>query len=194
MAAPIATLAIGSLATTVAGGVIGAMGASNAAAGRVAQDQSMAAQAAYQSAVARNNAIIATRNAEHVGMVGYQRAEIQSMKTAQTVGEQRATFAAHGVDANSGSPLDVRASTTELGKLDIMTIINDASNKAAGYRAQATNFESDAELGLLKQSGYLTAAKYDEKGGEYAVAGSLIGGASSFSDKWLGYSQKGVFA
>ncbi len=194
MADPISALAIGSLVATAGSSVIGAMGASNAAAGKVAQDQSMAAQAAYQSAVARNNAIIATRNAEHVGMVGYQRAEIQSMKTAQTVGEQRATFAAHGVDVNSGSPLDVRASTTELGKLDIMTIINDASSKAAGYRAQATNFESDAQLGLLKQSGYQTAAKYDETAGDYAVAGSLIGGASSFSDKWLGYQQKGVFA
>ena len=194
MADPISMMAVVSLGATVAGGVIGAKGAANAAAGKVAQDQSMAAQAAYASAVARNNAIIATRNAEHAGMVGEQRAEIQSLKTAQTIGEQRATFAAHGIDVGSGTPIDVRSSTAELGKLDVLTIINDAATKAAGYRAQATNFESDAQLGLLKQSGYETAAKYDETSGDYAVAGSLIGSASSFSDKWLGYKQKGVFA
>lgn len=172
-------MAAASLGSTVLGTV-------NSVAGARDKSASMQGMSQYQAAVARNNAIIAQRNADYAIGVGNVRAENQSYKTAQTIGEQKASFAAHGLDVNSGSPLDVRMSTAELGRLDALTILQEASSKAAGFKAQASNFEAEAGLDLMKSENY-------KRAGEYEVNASLISGASSFSDKWLGYKQKGVF-
>lgn len=187
-------MAATSLGTTIVGGVLGAFGANNTAQGKIAQDQASAAMARYQSQVALNNQIVAQRNADYAIAAGQTRATANSMKTAQVLGQQKAQQAANGVDVNSGSPLDIRASTAELGQLDTLTILNEAANRAAGYKATAANFGAESDLDLIKASSYDTAAKYDKSSGEYAVAGSLISSASSFSDKWANYQQKGVFS
>lgn len=173
------SLAVISIGASAASGAVGAMGASN-------QAKSMSAMSGYQAGVARNNQIIAEQNAQHALESGATAAENQSMKTAATLGEQKATQAASGLDVNSGSPLDVRKSTASLGWLDAMTILSNAGEKAAAYRAQKLNFESEEQLDLMKAKNYDTA-------GKYAVASSLLGSATSVSDKWLSYKTRGIF-
>lgn len=132
----------------------------------------------YQAAVARNNAIIAEQNAQFALQKGQVEAENQNYKTRAIIGQQKANEAAAGIDVNSGSALEVRSSTAELGHLDALTILNNAAAQAAGYRAQKMNFEAESAL--------------DKSKAGYGLASSLIGGGASLSDKWLSYQQKGI--
>ncbi len=171
-------------AVAIASSVIGA-GVS--AAGAYSTGQANSASAGYQAQVARNNAIIAEQNAQFELQKGNVETENQNYKTRALVGTQKATQAANGLDVNSGSPLDVRRSTTELGHLDALTLLNNAAAKAAGYRAAGANYTAEAGLDEMKAS----SAK---KAGAFSVASSLIGGVSSVSDKWLTYQQKGIIS
>lgn len=165
---------------TVASTAIGMMGAS-------AQASAASAQANYQAAVARNNAIIAEQNAQQSINVGEANAEKQGTKTAATVGSIKAAQAANGIDVNSGSPLDVRTSQEQLGRLDTLTIMNDAMQKAYNFRAQKNNFLAEADLQSMKSS-------YAQQAGGLNVASSLVGGISSFSSKWNNYQMAGLIS
>lgn len=176
----IETLAVGSLAASAGSGILGAFGASKKADAESAAD-------AYKAQVAKNNAIIAERNANEATMAGGVAAQTQDLKTKNLVGTQLVTEAANGLDVGSGTNVNLRESAEALGHLDTLTILHNAAKQAAGYKAQAGNFQAEAALD--------TAASENEKtAGGLAIASSLIGGASSFADKWTGYKQKGVFA
>lgn len=175
----IETLAIGSMVAGAAGGILGGIGARKKA-------DAEAQAANYQAAVARNNQIIAERYGEYAIGKGRTQAELSNYRTAQAVGTAKATQAAQGVDVNTGTPVDVRRSIKELGELDAATIVNNSLSEAYGYKVKAMGFGAEAQLDTMK-------AKYAEEAGDYAVASSLLGGASSVSDKWLGYKTKGIF-
>lgn len=174
----IETLAIGSLAASAASGAVGAMGAS-------AQADAQAASYQYKAAVARNNAIIAERNAQSATEAGGAQAQTNDLKTKALVGSQLATQAANGLDVNSGTNVQVRQSATDIGHLDTLTILNNAAKNSAGFKAQGMNFI--AEAGLADAS-----AENAKVAGEYNVATSLLGSAGSFSDKWMKYSASGA--
>lgn len=159
----IETLAIASLAATVIGGAASAGGA-------FASGQASQAAANYRAQVARNNAIYAQQKGE-------VEAQTQGMKTGAMLGKQGAAFGASGLDVNTGSHIDVQASTAEMGRLDELTILNNAANRALGLQTEAS---------LEEASGKAASREGMLKG-----FGSLIGTASSVSDKWLGYQQRG---
>src|SRR6185295_14758246 len=124
------SLAIMSLAGSAGGGILNAFGSAQSA-------RANSTTAMYQAAVAHNNSIIAENNAQYALAVGRSQAETQNYKTRELLGVQKARQGASGIDVNSGSALDVRRSTIDLGQLDALTILNNAGMKAAGYRAQA---------------------------------------------------------
>lgn len=174
----IETLAIASIAGSAASAGVGAMGASAAAEGK-------AGAAAYQAQVARNNAIIAERNAVEATHSGETVAMSNDMKTRATVGNQIVAQAANGLDVGSGTNLAIQESARDLGRLDTMTILHNAAKNAQGFRAQGMNFQAE---GLLKD-----AESHNAKvAGEYSVATSLLGGATSVADKWSSYSRMGA--
>lgn len=172
-------LAAVSLGSAVGGTLLNMTGAR-------ASSDAQAQAANYQAAVARNNQVIAQQYADRSITAGMSKAELQDYKTRQMLGTAKATQAASGVDVNSGSPLDVRRSIAEVGELDKETIMFNAQNEAFGYKVRAAGFGADADLGKMKADAAVTA-------GDYAVASSLISGASSVSDKWIGYKTKGAF-
>lgn len=175
----IETLAATSLAASAGSGILGAFGASGKA-------DAEAAAYEYKAGVARNNAILAQRKADESTQEGAQGGQVNDLKTKNLVGTQLVTQAANGLDVNSGTNVTLRESTADLGKLDTLTILHNALKKSAGFKAQASNFESEAELDQM-------SADNAKEAGKYAVVSSLLGGATSFSDKWAGYKQKGVF-
>lgn len=177
MADPFSLAAL-SLGATVVGAGINAYGASKTA-------DANAQASVYQSQVAANNKKIADLNAAYAITSGRSQAFSNDLKTAQTVGAQKTAQAANGLDVNSGTNVNVRQSTEEIGRLDTLTLMNNAMKQAGGFTAQGLNFAAESQLDLMK-------AKTSETTGDIGVATSLLGGASSFSDKWLGYSQKGV--
>lgn len=174
----IETLAVGSLIASGAGAGVSAFGASEKA-------DAESSMYGYKAGVARNNAIIAERNAVAATEAGISKAQTNDMKTRATVGGQVVAQAANGLDVGSGTNVAIRESAKDLGRLDTLTILNNAAKNAAGFRAQGMNFTAE---GLLDDS----AAKNAQTAGEYSVATSLLGGASSVSSKWLGYQQSGA--
>ena len=61
----------------------------------------------------------------------------------------------------------------------------DAEQRAYGYRAQAENFESEAQLSEMKGEQAKTA-------GYLGAAGSLLSSASSLGGKWNGFNFGGT--
>lgn len=175
----IETLAIGSLAASAGSGILGAFGASTTA-------NANADAYNYKAAVANNNAIIAQRNADQATQAGAVGAQVQDLKTKNLVATQLVTQAANGLDVGSGSNVDVRKSAESLGHLDTLTILANAAKNSAGFKAQGANFTAEAVLDTKAAENARTAGTFD-------IAKSLLGGATSFSDKWVGYSNKGVF-
>lgn len=159
-----AALPLISLGTTLAGGIISGIGAQQ-------QAQAQANAANYNAAVARNAAVFAQQQGE-------VNAQANDRKTAAMIGRQRAVYAAGGLDVNSGSPLDIQSDTAQFGRLNSLTIRNNAARQAYGYEANANLDEASA-------SNY-------ESAGNTALIGSLIGTAGSVGSKWSSYQQEGV--
>lgn len=176
----IETLAIAGLAASAGSGILGAIGASNKA-------DADAASYDYKAAVARNNSILAERNAAQATAAGAVAAQTNDLKTKNMVATQLVTQASNGLDVGSGTNVKLRESAANIGHLDTLTILQNAAKNSAGFKAQGMNFEAESRLDTA-------SAGYAKEAGEINVVSSLLGGAGSFSDKWMGYSQKGVFA
>lgn len=80
------------------------------------------------------------------------------------IGAQRVSLAAQGIDVNEGTALDIQAGTREMGELDILKILNNASREAWGYAVGVTNAENQANLaeftGRVNAVSNLTAAGF----------------------------------
>jgi hypothetical protein len=72
-----------------------------------------------------------------------------------------------------------------MGEVDAMTIRYNAQLAARNQLTQAANFGAQAGL-------YSAQAGYDTSAGYLGIGSSLLGGASSISNKWLQYSQSGI--
>lgn len=153
-----------SLATTLVGGIVSGIGAQQ-------QAQAQANAANYNAAVARNAATFAKQQGE-------VQAQANDRKTAAMIGRQRAVYAAGNLDVNSGSPLDIQADTAQFGRLNSLTIRNNAARQAYGY-------EANANLDTAAASNY-------ESAGNTAMIGSLIGTAGNVGGKWDSYRMEGI--
>ncbi len=135
----------------------------------------------YQAQVARNNATVAEQNAEYATAAGQQAAANQSRKGAAQIGQIKVNQAASGVDVNSGSAEDVQVGQREVNQLDSETVLNNAQLHAYGYRTQATNFQSEAQLDEMK-------GQQAQEGSYLKAGGDLLSSASGISGKWTGGS------
>lgn len=158
-------------AASIAGGAIGTAGAL----GKGAADRN---QYQYQAGVALLNQNIAKQNAAYTRDVGENAAFISGRKTQGIIGQQKVTQAAGGLDVNSGTNLDVRKSTADLGQIDQTTIRQNYAKKAYGYEVEATTKGAEA-------TGDVIAGDQASKAGNINAAASILGTASSVSSKWL---------
>lgn len=154
------------------------------AVGQIQQGQAQKQQADYQAAVARNNEQIANNYAKMDMDKAAQDQQNQDMKTKAMVGNQLSAQGASGLDVGSGSLVDVRTSSAELGKLDSLTAYNNGEKTAYGDKVKATNFAADAQLDKTKGENSMLA-------GYIGAGSSILGGASSVSSKWSTYSRLG---
>lgn len=176
----------GMSAAAIAGLALSAIGTGVAMYGQMQQADAASAAAKYQAQVAANNATIAKQNADATIEAGKVAEQQQRMKTAALIGSQRAAMAANGVRLDSGSALDIQSDTATMGELDALTVRNNAARQAWAYEAQATNFNAQSQLSNA-QAGWAQSA------GLVSGAGTLLGGASSFADKWATAKRDGVF-
>lgn len=179
----IETLAIGALVGTAVSSVGSIFAGVKGAEGAQKKADAETAAYEYKAQVAQNNAIIAKRNADQATASGQIGAQSNDLKTKNLVASQLVAQASSGLDVNSGTAVDVRQSAADLGHLDTLTILHNAAKNSAGFKAQGMNFE--AEAGLDKKAG-----AYAQVAGDINATTSLLGGATSFADKWTGYAMK----
>lgn len=130
--------------------------------------QQTAAADKYNEEVAQQNAQIAKQQGEAA-------AEQQQRETQRKIGAMVANYGASGVDASTGTPLDVLTDSVQQGTLDQLTAKYNYSLRAAGAQDDAGLDQSAASNATA--SGYLNAA------------GTALGGAGNAMrtyDKYYG--------
>lgn len=169
--------------TTIAAVAVGAsiLGAGVSYMGIQQQGAAAQAQGAYQAAVARNNSILAERQAADALARGRIAEDKQRDQTEQLLGRQRAALAANGVVVDQGSALDITSDTAEIGELDALTVRSNAQREALGYRTQGANYIADASLSELRGASASSAARLQG-------TATLIGGAGTVANQWYNFS------
>ncbi len=166
------------LAATIGSSVLGAVGG-------IMQGVAAKQSGDYQAAVARNNATMARQAADIESAKGAQDAQAQDQKNKALQGAQVAALAASGVDITSGSPLDLQESSAKVGRLDTLTTRYNSDKRTNALQNQALQFDAEADVQKAK-------GNYGLLGGFISAESSILGGVSSFSDKWTAYKKAGV--
>lgn len=174
-----AVVPIISIAATVAGGAVSAMGAQQ-------QAQAQADSARYQAQVARNNQLMAQRNAEYVRTKMETDTYNQDLQNREQQGKIKAAMAASGFALDSGNNLKIQGDAAQLGRQDTLTTRNNAERNAYNFDVEAQNHAASAGM-------YDMQASNAKKAGNLAMFSSLLGTASSFGDKWSSYKSAGMF-
>lgn len=155
------------------------------AAGAIEEGQAESNAANYNATLAGFNATQAEQNAKLSTEAGSARAAMQGRQTRAEFGSERANAAGGGLDPNSGSAVDVQASTAELGHLDALTIRTNAAKEAYGYQTQSTDFQNQAKLDVMSGEQAKIAS-------QYKATSSLLGGASDASSKYQEFKMAGA--
>jgi hypothetical protein len=120
---------------------------------------------------------------------GKQQETIFRQQLKQTIGSQRASFAAQGIDVSSGSAEDVQESTAYQGELDALQIRTNAAREAWGYtvtaQGETLQAQNTRKLGALQaQNTRLVGqagANNARMGGNFAASATQWGVASTIA-------------
>ena len=107
----------------------------------------------YNAAVAENNAIAAKNEAQY-------EADMHDRKMKKLLMSQDATYT--GV-TKEGTPLDLKLDTVTEGEMDRLAILYGGDKRATGYTSEA--------------GAHTRAASAEGSARQYAVAGTILGGA-----------------
>jgi cytochrome c biogenesis protein ResB len=130
-------------------------------------------QARYQAQVADQNRVLADKAADDALERGKEEEARHYLRLRQMLGEQKAGFAASGVDTGFGSAADIQAETLALGEDDAQTIRENATREAQGYRISAANYGSEAAAQRAQASAAGTA-------GLFNAGATILSGATQF--------------
>lgn len=171
-----AAIAIG---TSIVGAGVSTLGA---------LDQGAAAShaAKFNAAVAGANSVVSKQNASFAANAGEEQAAISQAKTRAAVGSTKAAQSASGVDVNSGSSVDVRASQAAIGQLDAMTIRTNAAREAYGYQVQSVDDTAKQNLDLME-------SKNDVQASQIGAATTFLGSADNAAGNFAKYQAAGGF-
>lgn len=138
---------------------IGTMVASTVVQAR-AQKKASARQAEADDA----NAAFAREQAVDAARRGVEEESVFRRDVRRALGSQRAGYAGQNVDVNVGTAPAMRASSEQLLQSDLGRIRRNAEREAHGYTVQGEE--------------YSKSAKYARSAGKWAVAGTVLGGAT----------------
>lgn len=140
----------------------------------------------YQAGIAKLNQQIATQNAEWATDTGEQQSLISGLKTGQQIGQIKVAQASSGLDVNSGSAVQVRASQAQTGQLDTDIIRSNAAKTAYNYETQAVTAGAQASVDSM-------AANNSMMAGAIGMGSSILGGIGSVSSQWLQGNRVGLW-
>lgn len=107
------------------------------------------------------------------------------------IGQQRAGIAGNNIDVGFGSAVDVQADAARLGELDSLTIRNNAAREAWGYNVTAYDLSQRAKIDRQTGANQRTAGDVAQSAGNWAAAGTLVGGTSSLLMSKYGFQKGG---
>ena len=138
---------------------------------------------AYQSRVADMNARIANIQALDAIKKGDDTVQKIGVLKTQTIGTQRASLAAQGLDITSGSAADIIAETSKNAELDMVTARNNAWRESWGYKVSALSSTAQGEFikagADQEAANTLLTGKYSLLTGGIRGATNLIGNKGS---------------
>lgn len=178
MAPPQLTAGNVGVGSSIAGGVIGALGS-------IATGISNQRMYDYQARLASINATISRQNADYAIQKGEQDAQRYGLQAGQRVASIVAAQASSGLDIRSGSAKDVQESQRTVTDMDLEQIRSNAAKTAYDFNVQATTFDNQATLDKYAGSNSMWA-------GMIGAGSSLIGSAGSVAAKWLQAGQLGL--
>lgn len=158
-----------------------AISAATSAYGAIQSANATSAAAAAKAQQDKNNAILAGNAANDATLRGQVAEQQKANQTNQLLGQQRAGFAANGVDPNSGSAVDLQSDVAGNGELDQLTIRSNSAREAAGYQAQGMNYTTQASIDEASSQNALNA-------GALSATSSIIGGAGSVASQWYDFN------
>lgn len=127
----------------------------SAVGGAFSQANAIAGQAQYQQKVAEINSKIADFQATDALQRGGQAAARALGRSSQAVSSERASAAGQGINVNTGSAADIQDQTGAMGRLDALTIQNNAMREAFGYKSQAASYTAQGQFaGIAGQNAY----------------------------------------
>ena len=135
--------------------------------------------AAANAGISRYNAQVADLQAAQALDQGEFTAGQIGSKSRMMVGDQRAAYAAQGIDVNSGSAADVQQATQTVSKRDIDTVRLNAMRAAWGFKTQAQSLRMMADAGIAA--------------GNSQAAGSVLTGAAAAGKTLFSAYQHGEF-
>lgn len=184
------TIAAGATAASglaTAGLIASGIGTAASVYGKIQEGKAQSNQLKYQSAVDRNNQIISTRQADDAIQRGKIEEENVRRRTQAIKGEQRAAYAANGIDLGSDAVVDTLADTAMLGELDALTTRSNAEREAYGFKVQGMNYGASAQNNTM-------AAKNTKSASRIGAMTTLLSGASTVASSYSDYKTKGIFA
>lgn len=159
-----------------ANGMFAASAATNAVSSvgqAYSQAKAIKAQGKYQEQIALGNSRLSEFFAADSLKRGDTEAEFVKKRGNQIVGAQRASFAAQGIEVDSGTAMAVQEETTKMAELDALTVKNNAWREAWGFKVEASNASFSgrfAALGARNEgrstllTGGINAARYGAEG------------------------------
>ena len=145
------------------------IGAGVAAAGTAVSGVMTYNQQKYQQKVAKANQ--AAENARIAGAIDQSQEERQALarKYAATMGAQRASMAANGIDVDFGSAADLQADTQNFYEEDQARLNRNNVNVLKGIDMSAANYGSQAKAAGMAATGTAISTAFD-------VGTTILGG------------------
>lgn len=167
------------IAMSVLSGVVTAVGQFQAG-------QSAKAEADYRAQIQRNNALRADQLSEDALERGKQAESQERLRGRLLIGQMRAVLAGSGQVVDEGSAGDLVIDQVGVSELDALNVRSNAAREAAGFRAEAAQFQSEASLTQI-------AGASAARGAKFQAAGTLLGTGGKVASKWYDYKKSGAF-
>lgn len=169
MCDPVTLTVVAVGATVLAGGV--------QAYGQIQQGNAINSQMKYEAKVADRNAKIT----DQAKLDAARRSEREQLnhwrRVAQAMGEQRAEFAAGGLDVNFGTPAEVVEDTMLIGMEDSSTIAANTKKEIEGYDLEKANYKDAAAAARMR-------GKAAKQAGKIGALGTVLGTAAQVAGKF----------
>lgn len=101
---------------------------------------------------AKDNKSMALDAAADAVARGNREAALVRLQGSRLAGQQRVAYAASGVDATSGTPVDVMADSRLVSEMDAQQLQNNAAREAWGFRRHGLKYGQQAALEAARGS------------------------------------------